>query len=170
MELREWPYWLKGGLITLGLFIVISLFLKFFGDLYAGIIPSLGMIEFLDMHFLPSLEKTFFPAQTLEELSSTIIKGIVFASIFYFVIGSLLGKLYELVKKSGFREFVIYFLFGLWGVIITIILSIFFYFGEYGNIVWLIGFIIGFLIGKLIHKKNLLSPRIHHWALVKREI
>ncbi|MBI2558573.1 hypothetical protein HYW20_04575 [Candidatus Woesearchaeota archaeon] len=90
MGWKDWPYWLKGGVIVLGIYLIATLSLLPFGE--TGGNPR------FPLWLVPSLFPLFI---LIEILGDVQINPYIISPIFYFLIGSLIGWIVGKFKSKN---------------------------------------------------------------------
>ena len=103
MGWKEWPYWIKGGILLSALSIIFAFLLIPFGNYYPtdigspywGIIllrPSYVIIDFL--------QNTGLRIYAINDSLYSFFKALVISLILYFLFGSLIGWIYGKIKAK----------------------------------------------------------------------
>ena len=97
MGWKDWPYWLKGGIIGLSL-LLLSLLVEFL--LY---LPFSGF-GFLALFYGYSAEALISNPTDFEYALYLYILPLVTVIVVYFLAGALIGWIYGLIKKRFFSK------------------------------------------------------------------
>ena len=131
MRWKDWPYWLKGGIILLVIYVIftVPLLLSYnqqtskFND---NPISSILLIVNIMGGILLLLSGTIsvFGDVTLK----SIISLIVINSILYTLIGALIGWIYGKIKNKSFSKKLILIVFLVLGCLLSCLLIFFFFY------------------------------------------
>lgn len=108
MFYKNWPYWLKGGVISV---LIALMFTSIFLDegIYGGGFMNFGFAaSMLVLAFLPmSLFCAFFSLRCWDmgSYAQFILLGLSFNIIFYFIVGVIIGFVYGKIKKINKLKF-----------------------------------------------------------------
>ncbi len=91
---KQWPYWLKGGLVGGG---IATLFALLFDLCTSGVMGDIGYgcVYFLAFQFFPLTWFSNFMGSLWNLYYPSLWEGIVV----WFIIGSLIGLLVDILKK-----------------------------------------------------------------------
>jgi len=104
MGWKDLPYWLKGGII--GLVFALTLSLVFLSihefRLFGGVDGLFNFIIWIILVLVPGLLiNIFFNFSLGEKALSTTFQIFVFSSIFYFILGSIIGWIVGKIKGGN---------------------------------------------------------------------
>lgn len=95
MSWKNWPYWLKGGLITILIYLLLTIFLIIIFFIFKS---QISLIFFQIISLPTTLVNNLFGIYSGH---NGIINKIFFTSIIiYFIIGFIIGLIYGKIKKK----------------------------------------------------------------------
>ena len=97
MGWKNWPYWLKGGIIATLIYIIVSVY-----TLPQLNLPTpLGIKQLLGLILFPSYLVYFIIGAFIRVTSTTIILIDIISIPLYFIIGAIIGLIYGKIKKKN---------------------------------------------------------------------
>jgi hypothetical protein len=99
MNIRNWPYWIKGGMIGLVIPLFAFILMMFVDELPAFLnivfLPVVPVVLILPLVFI-ALGDSINQQSTAEAIASIVTIGFLF--IGWFLIGAIVGKIYAIIK------------------------------------------------------------------------
>ncbi|MBS3114557.1 hypothetical protein J4448_05640 [Candidatus Woesearchaeota archaeon] len=102
MGWKDWPYWLKGGVIAVGIIILVIVFLVPFGEsdlLGVGSVHSSGGGPYWMLPFLPGFILVLIFNPSTKPLGYFLFYGTPL--ILYFLIGAVIGWIVGKIKSKN---------------------------------------------------------------------